>query len=205
MPEQKEYLRADFGNGDDASVSRFLLFGGGWEPNPLSAPEDSPVGDAEDSSLSTCDDSPRDDSLLTAKSDTSLGSSVSTSLRAVRTRDNNLPFFAAALPGLLFAMTDDPLGLGEREAKGDIAIGELNWASSGSVSLGGLEGELLEAMTVGTVGATVGAAGFFCKSECGLKKSDMADCLFGVLNGTVWHVSKDFTKLQVPYEPSCYN
>lgn len=182
-------------------MSRFLLFGGGWEPNPLSAPEDSPVGDAEDSSLSTCDDSLWDDSLLTAKSDTSLGSSVSTSLRAVRTRDNNLPFLAAALPGLLFAMADDPLGLGEREANGDIATGELNWASSGSVSLGGLEGELWEAMTAGTVGAMGGATGFFCKSECGLKKSDMADCLFGALNGTGWYVSKNFTKLQVPYEP----
>jgi hypothetical protein len=201
MLEQKGYLRADFASGDDASVSRFLLFGGGWEPNPLSAPEDSPVGDAEDSSLSTSDDSPRDDSLLTAKSDTSLGSSVSTSLRAVRTRDNNLPFLAAALPGLLFAMADDPLGLGEREAKGDIATGELNWASSGSSSLGGLEGELSEAMAVGAVGAMVGAAGFFCKSVCGLKKSDMARCLFGVLIGTVLHVSSNSAKLQVPYEP----
>lgn len=201
MLEPKEYLRAGFGNGDDASVSRFLLFGG-WEPNPLSAPEDSPVGDPEDSSLSTCDDdSPWDDWLLTLKSDTSLGSSVSTSFRAVRTRDNNLPFLAAALPGRLFAMEDDPLGLGERDiAKGDIATGELNWASSGSVSLGGFEGELSEA--IGFVGAMVGAAGLaFCKSVCGLKKSDIADCLFGVLKGTVRRVSKNSTKLQVPHEP----
>lgn len=203
MPEPKEYLRADLGNGDDASVSRFLLFGGGWEPNPLSAPEDSPVGDPEDSSVSTCDeDSPRDDSLLIAKSDTSLGSSVSTSFRAVRTRDNNLPFLAAALPGRLFAIADDPLGLGERDvAKGDIATGEFNWSSSRSVSLGGFEGELSEAIVGGAVRATVDAAGFFCKSECGLKKSDIADCLFGFPKGTVQHVSKNSMKLQVLYEP----
>lgn len=143
------YSRAGFDSGDDWSVNRFLLFGGGWEPNPLSAPEDSPVGDPEDSSLSTCDDSPWDDSLLTAKSDTSLASDVSTYFRAVRARDNNLPFLAAALPGRLFAMVDDPLGLGERDtAKADKATGELNWASSRSVSLSGFEGGLSEAMIV---------------------------------------------------------
>lgn len=70
------------------------------------------------------------------------------------------------------------------------------------MSLGGFEGELLEAMTVGFVEATVGAAGLaFCKSVCGLKKSDIADCLFGVLKGTVQQVSRNSTKFQIPYEP----
>jgi hypothetical protein len=47
------------------------------------------------------------------------------------TRDNDLPFLAAALAGRLFVI-DDPLGLGEA----NMGASELNWLAQSSSSLG---------------------------------------------------------------------